>query len=813
MSKISELSDGGVIQGGDTLIAVRSGGNVKVTYGGSTTANIDGGTIDGTTIGGTTPAAGSFTTLQANTSLNVDGTVTADGLTVDVNSGSAEFIDLGQTASDAPQILIGNGDTSARSGLIRNYNDASNFEIIASASVTADKNLVFRTVDNASESRLKIANNGDISFYEDTGTTAKLFWDASAESLELSKLTALGDQNTKLAFSPANTVRLFTGGLERFRLDSSGNVGIGTSSPSALGHIYKSGAESKLLVEGDGAGASAKIEIDGHTTAQLDLTYRSNTSSKTASLIHQTSGDLAINTLSVERMRIDSSGNVGIGVTNVGAPLDIGTSNPKLRLTDSDGGYSEVRGNGGVITLTADAGNAVANSAIAFETDGSEAMRIASGGNVGIGATPDSHYTGYTAVDLGVSSSIFGNTTTADTNALGLANNAYLNSNATNWIYKETDEATRYTQSNGTHTWHYAASGTAGTAISWSEAMRIDSSGNLIVSGTSSGDATSVALHNGGYVHAVSSHQMAGIFDRRDSDGDILIFRRGASTQVGSIGTGGGDLNIGTGDTRIRFNDATDNLVPLNASNGYRDDAVSLGDSTARFKDLHLSGVAYIAGTTGRGLKISNATESYTNNVAVLDAQHSQGILQFKTAGSEAARIDKDGNLLVGTTSSTAGITATSGGALVYRPNKELTVSREGSGSSSPVAIFNQTGDDGQILDFRKDGTTVGTISVTASATAYNTSSDERLKENIANADDAGSKIDAIQVRKFDWKADGSHQDYGMIAQELNAVAPEAVTEGDTEEDMMSVDYSKLVPMLVKEIQSLRARVAELESN
>jgi hypothetical protein len=83
MSKISELSDGGVIQGGDTLIAVRSGGNVKVTYGGSTTANIDGGTIDGTVIGGSTAAAGTFTTGQFNTSLNVDGTVTADGLTVD----------------------------------------------------------------------------------------------------------------------------------------------------------------------------------------------------------------------------------------------------------------------------------------------------------------------------------------------------------------------------------------------------------------------------------------------------------------------------------------------------------------------------------------------------------------------------------------------------------------------------------------------------------------------------------------------------------------------------------------------------------
>ena len=85
-------------------------------------------------------------------------------------------------------------------------------------------------------------------------------------------------------------------------------------------------------------------------------------------------------------------------------------------------------------------------------------------------------------------------------------------------------------------------------------------------------------------------------------------------------------------------------------------------------------------------------------------------------------------------------------------------------------------------------------------------------KENIADADDAGSKIDAIQVRKFDWKADGSHQDYGMVAQELQAVAPEAVSAPEDPEEMMGVDYSKLVPMLLKEIQSLRSRVAQLEN-
>jgi len=91
--------------------------------------------------------------------------------------------------------------------------------------------------------------------------------------------------------------------------------------------------------------------------------------------------------------------------------------------------------------------------------------------------------------------------------------------------------------------------------------------------------------------------------------------------------------------------------------------------------------------------------------------------------------------------------------------------------------------------------------------TSYNTSSDQRLKENIVDAPSASDEIDAIQVRSFDWKADGSHQKYGMVAQELQSVAPEAVSEGETEEDMMGVDYSKLVPMLVKEIQSLRALV------
>jgi hypothetical protein len=176
--------------------------------------------------------------------------------------------------------------------------------------------------------------------------------------------------------------------------------------------------------------------------------------------------------------------------------------------------------------------------------------------------------------------------------------------------------------------------------------------------------------------------------------------------------------------------------------------------------------------------------------------------------GAEAMRIDSSGNLLVGTTVLPATmLTDGYSGFVVDGANDYIVSSR----FNDIAAYFKRENSDGSVVAFYRDGTSVGTISVTTSATTYLTSSDQRLKENIADADDAGSKIDAIKVRQYDWKVDGSHQDYGMVAQELMTVAPEAVS-GDPESDeMMGVDYSKLVPMLIKEVQSLRARVAQLE--
>jgi len=225
---------------------------------------------------------------------------------------------------------------------------------------------------------------------------------------------------------------------------------------------------------------------------------------------------------------------------------------------------------------------------------------------------------------------------------------------------------------------------------------------------------------------------------------------------------------------------------------------VGIGTSSPSSKLTVLDGDIEISATAA-----GNTLLSFNGTTANLTVNSSTAPLVFGTNSTERMRIDSSGNLLVGTTDGTPYASNVSGA--VFYSNGAISGSVDG----LPALYLNRKTSDGTIADFRKDGSTVGSISVTASATAYNTSSDERLKEKITDA--PAGNVDDIKVRSFDWKADGSHQDYGMVAQELEAVAPYAVTKGETEDDMWSVDYSKLVPMLIKEIQDLKAEVAALK--
>jgi hypothetical protein len=132
-----------------------------------------------------------------------------------------------------------------------------------------------------------------------------------------------------------------------------------------------------------------------------------------------------------------------------------------------------------------------------------------------------------------------------------------------------------------------------------------------------------------------------------------------------------------------------------------------------------------------------------------------------------------------------------------------------------PSLFVRRRTSDGAIAQFYRDTTQVGSISVTTTATAYNTSSDARLKTNVRALTGSGAIIDALKPSVFDWKT-GQKNSFGFIAQETFEVFPSAVTKGDDNPDLIeqqwAMDAGKFMPIAIAELKSLRARVAALES-
>ena len=221
-------------------------------------------------------------------------------------------------------------------------------------------------------------------------------------------------------------------------------------------------------------------------------------------------------------------------------------------------------------------------------------------------------------------------------------------------------------------------------------------------------------------------------------------------------------------------------------------------------------------------------TGSYTRLYSSGANDATKGGFLFRQQGAngvidvEAMRITPTGDLLVGTTDPSLYNNGAGGETGVgLNPDGYLQATRSG---SNPL-LLNRLDSDGTIADFRKDGVVVGTISVTASSTAYNTSSDYRLKEDWVAVADASTRVNALNPVNFAWKATGSRVD-GFLAHELAEVVPEAVTgekdavDADGNPEYQGIDQSKLVPLLtaalqeaLAKIESLTARVSALEGN
>lgn len=244
------------------------------------------------------------------------------------------------------------------------------------------------------------------------------------------------------------------------------------------------------------------------------------------------------------------------------------------------------------------------------------------------------------------------------------------------------------------------------------------------------------------------------------------------------------------------------------------------------------TGLPVATGISGLGTGVATflATPSSANLASAVTGETGSGALVFGT-GPTITGATLDGTIggttpaagaftsLVSTSATLGGTTGStasdpvSGATTGWRfGSSQLAISIA---SNAAMNLARRT-DDGPVVVFFRQTTNVGNIAVTTTATAYNTSSDYRLKEDLQEPD-TGPLIDAINIYDFRWKATGERS-IGALAHELRGVIPYA---GSGEKDAVdddgnivpqAADYSKLVPILVAEVKSLRSRVALLEA-
>ena len=204
----------------------------------------------------------------------------------------------------------------------------------------------------------------------------------------------------------------------------------------------------------------------------------------------------------------------------------------------------------------------------------------------------------------------------------------------------------------------------------------------------------------------------------------------------------------------------------------------------------------------------------------VLDVNQGDGSLAFnrRVSGSntELGRLDNSGWFLWGCTTTDAnnsiGVRLQTLGAVFATRDQEY------------AGIFRRSTNDGGVILFRRDSSNVGSISVTSSNTAYNTSSDYRLKENVTALTGAITRIKTLKPYRFNFKVDASKTVDGFLAHEVTTV-PEAITgtkDAVATEDSeaakkgdpiyQQIDQSKLVPLLTAALQEAIAKIETLET-
>jgi hypothetical protein len=504
---------------------------------------------------------------------------------------------------------------------------------------------------------------------------------------------------------------------------------------------------------------------------------------------------------------------------------------------------------------------------ITLNTNNTERLRIDTSGNLGLGVTPSAWNGAYKVLQVGNRTSLV----YANAGASYLGTNWYVSTGGFN-TYIENSAATLYGQSAGQHQWFNAPSGTAGNAITFTQTMTLDASGNLLLGTTSNTYSSRLAVIGSGN----------GFFELGQGTSSTLFQSNGQDFYLNLKGTGNIIFRNGSGDTE-RFRIASTGNVGIgttspssileiregNRTNG--SNITNFGVYTTTTQSTDVGGTIGLGGLFNgsaiapfgsiRGGKENSTSGNYA------------GYLAFQTIANnvslaERMRITSDGNVGIGTTSPSdkldvagsirvssnnffrydgdtgligsatsiaggantqLGIRAasdilfatnganermriTSGGSLLVGGTANDFGSRQVNTSATSYTLHSArtgTGSEGHLVFSNANGA-VGSIFTNASVTSYNVTSDYRLKEDYKDYSGL-DLVSKIKTYDYAWKIDGQRM-YGVIAHELQSVINYAVTGVKDGKDMQQVDYSKIVPVLIKAIQEQQLQINTLKN-
>ena len=547
------------------------------------------------------------------------------------------------------------------------------------------------------------------------------------------------------------------------------SVGIGTASPAENLHINSTSGSARIrMTSADG---SDNMIVFGDQSDNATGSIKFDHSDNSLALFGFNNS---------ERMRIDSSGNVGIGTSSPNQNLmvmDTIANQPQIRLETSDGGSKRLdlfvdSSSNAVISAQQSAQNIEINARnhtiISRGGLGSEveSMRITSAGNVGIGTTSPSTLLHANLAAENGSIATFG--------LSGQTNNQ-------SFIIKADD-------SDSLFTFRFGSSNSTYPAVRFNmgadqEAMRIDSSGNVGIGTTSPTSALNVAGRLD--VDGLQNQNTAEIVANSTSGQSFGLLVNAGSTSA---------------DYCANFRDKDAGAIMILRGDG----DIGIGTSTPnRTIEIKKSspGIRLEETSSGGSKRLEFFVDSSEANIA---APQSAQTIMFSVSGSDTMRLARSG----------------SHAEMFLNCNETFTSAVFSLQTNGTCGIGIKTGatNSQKHISFRNPNGEVGQIVTGSNSTTYDTTSDYRLKENEVAISDGITRLKTLKPYKFNFKNTPSEILDGFYAHEVMTVVPQAVNGEKDEVDSngdpkyQGIDHSMIVPLIVAAVKELITKVESLEA-